>query len=195
MTESNHVLSAICTLLSATGDTATREGLLETPLRVQRAYGEWFSGYGADPSKLFKVFEDGANACDEMVLVANIPVYSHCEHHMAPFWGLAHLAYIPAGKILGLSKFVRLVDIFARRLQVQERLTNQVADCLVENMKPLGVGVVFECRHMCLESRGAKTRGSITYTSALRGAIKSKDSSRSEFFSLVRAASKAKDGL
>jgi len=182
-------------LLLHAGDNPDREGLRDTPARVLRAYGEWFSGYALDPASLFKTFEDGAAGCDEMVMVANLPVYSFCEHHIAPFWGLAHVAYIPDGKILGLSKFSRLVEIYARRLQVQERLTNQIAECLADNLKPRGLGVVLECRHTCMESRGVRVRGCITVTSSLRGALKADASTRSEFFSLVRSVSAGRSGI
>lgn len=114
---------------------------------------------------------------------------------MTPFFGFAHVAYVPKKRILGLSKFARLVEVFARRLQVQERLTNQVADCIVDNLQPLGVGVLLECRHMCIESRGIKARGTITTTSALRGVLRTDPSARSEFFSLVQSASKAAGGI
>lgn len=190
------VEEAVRLLLSCTGDDSMREGLRDTPMRVAKAFGEWYSGYGRDPSDLFKAFEDGATeGCDEMVLVANIPVFSNCEHHMTPFFGFAHVAYVPKKRILGLSKFARLVEVFARRLQVQERLTNQVADCIVDNLQPLGVGVLLECRHMCIESRGIKARGTITTTSALRGVLRTDPSARSEFFSLVQSASKAAGGI
>lgn len=182
-------------MLRFTGDDPAREGLLETPERVADAYLEWFSGYGQDPKAILKTFKDGSQGYDEMVLVANTPVYSFCEHHIAPFWGLAHIAYIPSGKILGLSKFVRLVDVFSRRLQVQERLTNQIADSLQECLRPLGIGVVLECRHMCLESRGVRARGSVTVTSSLRGVMKDVPTARAEFLSLVAASSEARGGL
>lgn len=188
-------LSAVQTMVLSTGDNPAREGLRETPQRVQRAYAEWFSGYAADPAALFKVFEDGADSCDEMVSVCNLRVFSHCEHHMTPFFGLAHIAYIPRGKLLGLSKFARLVEVFARRLQVQERLTNQLADTLVQFLEPVGVGVVLECRHLCMESRGARSQGAITTTSALRGAMRTIDSARAEFLALVNSASRAREGV
>lgn len=194
--ENNDVFkSAVRTLLNCTGDVAVREGLADTPSRVARAYGEWFSGYGKSPDDLFKTFESGANHVDEMVLVANIPVWSHCEHHMTPFFGLAHIAYVPGERVLGLSKFARLVEVFGRRLQIQERITGQIADSLESNLTPIGVGVVLECRHLCLESRGARVRGAITTTSALRGALLTKPEARAEFFSLVRSASKAAGGI
>ncbi|ARB06137.1 GTP cyclohydrolase [Dinoroseobacter phage vB_DshS-R5C] len=163
-----------------------REGLAETPARVVKAWNTWFGGYGRDPVEVLKVFEDGAEGVDEMVIEVDIPFYTHCEHHMAPFFGLASVAYVPNGKVLGLSKMNRLVDLFARRLQVQERLTNQIADALEENLKPKGVGVLLRARHMCVESRGVQHRGCSTTTSALRGAIKDEPDARMEFLTLAK---------
>ena len=166
-----------------------REGLAETPKRVAKAWAHWTSGYNKNPADVLKVFSDGAENCNEMVLVRNIPFYSHCEHHMAPIIGTAHLAYIPNGKIVGLSKLNRVVDIFARRLQVQERLTNNIADALQDNLIPLGVGVVIEARHMCMESRGVCQQGHTTITSALRGVMRTDPATRAEFLSLVNSNS------
>lgn len=163
-----------------------REGLDETPKRVVKAWDTWFGGYNIDPVEILKVFEDGAEGVDEMVIEVDIPFYTHCEHHMAPFFGLASVAYIPDGKVLGLSKMNRLVDIFARRLQVQERLTNQIADALETHLKPKGVGVLLRARHMCVESRGVQHRGCSTTTSALRGAIKNEPDARMEFLTLAK---------
>ena len=168
------------------GEDPQREGLLETPARVVKAWGEWFEGYDIKPAEVLKTFTDGARSVDEIVLVKDIPIYSHCEHHLAPFFGVAHVAYIPSGKIVGLSKLARLVDVFARRLQVQERLTNQIADALTEVVEPTGVGVVVECRHLCMESRGIRRSGTSTVTSAMRGAMMSKPEARAELMSLVR---------
>jgi GTP cyclohydrolase I len=139
-----------------------------------------------NPADVLKVFEDGAEGVDQMVLETDIPIYSFCEHHMAPIFGVAHIAYIPNGKVVGLSKLVRVADIFARRLQVQERLTNQIADALNDHLEPIGVGVVIQARHGCMESRGVCKHGVVTTTSALRGAIKEEASTRAEFMSLVR---------
>lgn len=182
--------SIVENMLEAIGEDASREGLLETPKRVVKAWGTLFSGYGQKPEDILKTFEDGAESSDEMVLETDIPVYSKCEHHMESIFGIAHIAYIPNGRIVGLSKLKRLVDIFARRLQVQERLTNQIADAMVEHLEPLGVGVVLQCRHMCMESRGINTRGIITTTSALRGAIKEEHSARAELMQLIAMTSK-----
>lgn len=174
-------------MLRTIGEDPSREGLLETPKRVVKAWAEWFDGYAQDPVAVLKTFKDGAEllASDEMVLVRDIDFYSHCEHHMAPFFGKAHVAYIPNGKVVGLSKIARLVDVFAHRLQVQERLTNQVANAIQEGLEPLGVGVVMRATHFCMCSRGVNKQGSTTITSALRGAIKEKPEARSEFMGLV----------
>lgn len=172
-------------LLQYIGEDVSREGLHETPARVVKAWGEWFSGYKVSAESVLKTFSDGASNVDEIVLVKDIPFYSHCEHHLAPFFGVAHVGYIPNGKIVGLSKFPRLVDVFAKRLQVQERLTNQIADALVEHVAPLGVGVVLECRHLCMESRGIQRAGSATISSAMRGVMMTKPEARAEFLALI----------
>ena len=151
-----------------------RPGLEETPDRVAKAYATWFGGYSVDIASLFKTFEDGGENCNEMVIVRDIPVYSHCEHHMAPIIGHAVVGYVPNGKIVGLSKLSRVVDAFARRLQVQERLTNQIADAIVEHLEPKAVCVYIDAKHMCMESRGVKqVCGSSTITKAFRGATAS----------------------
>lgn len=174
-------------LLAMTGDDPYREGLLETPKRVEKAFKQWFGGYSVDVPALLKVFEDGAQGSDQMVIVKDIPIYSKCEHHMADIFGTATIAYIPNGKIVGLSKLSRVADAFARRLQVQERLTNQIADAINDNLGPLGVGVVIKARHMCMESRGICQQGHHTITSALRGVIKDEPDTRAEFFSFVNS--------
>lgn len=172
-------------LLEYIGEDPKRGGLLETPARVLKAWRFWTSGYGKDPVDVLKCFEDGADGVDEMVVVRNIPFYSQCEHHLAPFFGTATIAYIPQQKIVGLSKLSRLLDIFARRLQVQERLTNQVADALFDNLNPLGVGVLIRAKHLCMESRGVCQQGHETVTSALRGVMHDESSARSEFLTLA----------
>lgn len=175
-------------MLSVIGDDPAREGLRETPARVIKAWGEWFAGYKIkEPAKLLKVFKDGApgESSDELVIVRDIEFMSHCEHHMAPFFGMAHVAYIPTDRVVGLSKIARVVDAYAKRLQVQERLTNQIADCLVEALDPLGTGVVMQARHMCMCSRGVGKQHSTTITSALRGVLRTKPEARAEFMSLV----------
>ncbi len=165
---------------------AFRDGVKDTPNRVAKAWEEWTSGYYVDIPSLFKTFEDGAEGCDQMVMVKNIPIYSKCEHHLADIFGTATIAYIPNKRVVGLSKLNRVADAFARRLQVQERLTNQIADAIVEHLQPLGVGVVITARHMCMESRGINQPNSQTTTSALRGVIKDERDARNEFFQLAR---------
>jgi GTP cyclohydrolase I len=176
----------IVRLLQFVGEDPKRGGLEETPARVAKAWAFWCSGYGQDVGALLKTFEDGAEGCDEMVVVKDIPFYTHCEHHMAPFFGTATIAYLPNKKIVGLSKLNRVLNVFARRLQVQERLTAQVADSLMDHLQPLGVGVVIKARHLCMESRGVCQQGHHTVTSALRGAFKDEPSARAEFLQLAR---------
>lgn len=181
--------SLIRTLLSHIAPDADRAGLRETPHRVIEAWKHWTSGYGRNPADVLKIFEDGAEGCDALVFQGNLPVYSTCEHHLAAIWGVCHIGYIPTGRIVGLSKLSRLVEIFARRLQVQERLTTQIADALNEHLQPLAVGVVLRCRHMCVESRGVEKTGTIFYTSALRGEFKDDTSTaRAEFLRFVELA-------
>ncbi len=163
----------------------TREGLYDTPRRVVEAWQHWCGGHHVDIAELLKTFEDGADDYDEMVLVKDIPFYSQCEHHLAPFFGTATVAYIPSGKIVGLSKINRLVDAFARRLQVQERLTTQIADSIETHLRPRGVGVIIKARHMCMESRGICQQGHHTVTSALRGVFRTDGQARSEFLRLA----------
>lgn len=179
---------SVTRMLCAIGEDPNREGLIDTPKRVVAAWGEWFKGYNQNPEEVLKVFQDGAEGYGEMVLLTNIPVYSHCEHHITPFVGVAHVAYIPKGKIVGLSKLARVVEIFSRRLQVQERMTNQIADALVEHLNPLGVAVVVHAKHFCMASRGVQMPGVDTHTSAMRGAFFDNPQTRAEFMSLVQAA-------
>jgi GTP cyclohydrolase I len=179
--------SVISSLLELVDDDPLREGLRETPARVAKAWRHWCGGYGVDISELMKVFEDGAEHYDQMVVRKDIPVYSHCEHHMAPIIGRCTIAYIPNGKVIGLSKLDRLADAFARRLQVQERLTSQIADALVEHLQPLGVGVWVSARHLCVESRGVQHTNSETVTTALRGCIREQSATRAEFLALARS--------
>lgn len=173
-------------LLKGIGEEQHREGLLDTPIRVARAWGEWTSGYGIDPADVLTAFKDGSERYDEMILEKNLPFYSHCEHHLAPFFGVAHIAYIPNGKIVGLSKLPRVLDIFARRLQVQERLTAQVADALMEHVHPKGAAVMIKARHLCMESRGIRQQGHETITTALRGVFLKQPDTRAEFLESVR---------
>lgn len=172
-------------LIEYIGEDPKREGLVETPERFLRAWEHWTRGYEQNADDVLKTFDDGAEDYDEMILLQGHPVWSMCEHHMAPFFGYAHVAYIPDGKIVGLSKLSRIVEVFARRLQVQERLTVQVADALTDNLHPDGVGVVLRCRHSCMESRGIQRDGMFTTTSAMRGSFMHDEQTRSEFFDLV----------
>lgn len=173
-------------LLRHLGENPDRQGLRDTPERVDKAWRHWTSGYDQDPADILKVFEDGAEQYNELIVVRGIPVYSHCEHHLAPFFGSATVGYTPNGRIVGLSKLTRLVDCFSKRLQVQERLTIQIADALMQHVKPLSVGVVIRCRHMCMESRGIRTPGEETVTSALLGEMRTNLGLRTEFLSLAR---------
>lgn len=180
---------AVRTLISGiVGEDPARPGLSETPDRYVRALEFWTSGYQAHDVSVLKCFEDGAEGFDEMVFQRDIPFYSLCEHHMTPFFGVVHIAYIPQGKIVGLSKLARLVDIFARRLQVQERLCCQIADTLVKGLAAKGVGVVIQARHLCMESRGVQKSGTVTVTTALRGVFKLEPEARAEFMALVQTA-------
>lgn len=178
--------NAIIELLDYIGEDPTREGLLETPDRVAKAWLEWTRGYNQDPSKVFKCFEDGSKGYNEMVMVKDLPFYSHCEHHLAPFFGTATIAYLPSKRVVGLSKLGRVLDIYARRLQVQERLTVQVADALQTHLKPRGVGVLIKARHLCMESRGLSQQGHHTITSALRGNFLKDAKVRAEFLALAK---------
>lgn len=173
-------------LLASLGENPDRPGLLETPSRVEKAWKHWTSGYGQDPAEVLKAFEDGAEEYNELIVVKSIPVYSHCEHHLAPFFGTATVGYLPNGKIVGLSKLTRLVDCFAKRLQVQERLTSQIANALMTHLEPKAVGVVIRCRHMCMESRGIRTPGEETITSAMLGELQPNLALRTEFLALAR---------
>lgn len=182
-----HIEYATLRLLRSIGENIDREGLLDTPKRVAKAWAEWTSGYSQDPAEILRTFKDGGESYNSLVLVRDIQFYSLCEHHLAPFFGRAHVGYIPNGRIVGLSKLSRVVDCFARRLQVQERLTEQVADALSKALSPKGVGVVIEARHLCMESRGICKPGSITVTSALRGVLMDEPDTRAEFLSLCRS--------
>lgn len=173
-------------LLQYIGEDPKREGLKETPQRFLKAWKHWTSGYGKQPADVMKVFKDGAERYDEMLFENDLPFYSMCEHHLAPFFGTATIAYIPDGTVCGLSKMHRVLDIFARRLQMQERLTVQVADALMELLKPKGVGIIIKARHMCKESRGVSIQGSYTTTSALRGKFLDEPTVRAEFLNLAK---------
>ena len=178
--------TAVRELLIAVGEDPDREGLQDTPARVARSYREVFAGLFTDPSEvLSKTFDENHR---ELVLVRDIPIYSTCEHHLVPFHGVAHIGYIPgkSGAVTGLSKLARLVDLYAKRPQVQERLTSQVADALVDRLDPSGVLVVIECEHLCMAMRGIRKPGSVTTTSAVRGIMRSNASTRAEALGLLR---------
>ncbi len=178
------IMNAVREILTAVGEDVNRPGLLETPKRVANMYEELFSGLNDDPHRHLKLFDEVSN--DEMVIVRDIPFSSMCEHHLLPFVGKAHIAYIPSdNKIIGLSKLARIVDNFAKRPQVQERLTSDIADFLDENLNPKGVAVIIEAEHMCMSIRGARASGSKTQTSALRGSMKSDARTRAEVLSLL----------
>lgn len=162
-----------------------RSGVVETPMRVAKAWEYWVGGYDIDPESLIKTFDDGAEKYDEMVIVRKIPFYSFCEHHYTPFFGKATVAYIPGNKIIGLSKLARIVDAYARRFQCQERITVQVAD-LLEKLEPVGIGVYLEAEHLCMSNRGARVHGSDTVTTAFRGAMRKESIARAEFLNLCK---------
>lgn len=174
-------------ILEGIGEDPGREGLRETPTRVAKMYEEVCAGMQQDPAEHFEMTFDEHH--EEMVLVRDIPFYSLCEHHLMPFFGMAHVAYIPAvdGRICGLSKLARLVDVFAKRPQVQERLTSQIADTLIEELHPQGAIVVLEAEHLCMSMRGVKKPGARTMTSAVRGAFERSQATRSEALSLIFA--------
>lgn len=174
---------AVRSLLKYIGENPDREGLLETPSRVVRSYDELFAGYVQDPAELFKVFD--SDGYDEMIVVRGVNYQSVCEHHMLPVEGIATVGYIPNGKVIGLSKLARLVDIFARRLQLQERMTIQITNCIEEHLQPKGAGCVLQARHLCLSCRGARKENASMITSSLTGVFKSDQASRAEFLSLA----------
>lgn len=175
---------AITKVLELIGEDPKREGLLKTPSRVAKAFDFLTEGYTQDPKEILSeaLF---TTSNDEMVLVRDIEFYSMCEHHMLPIIGRAHVAYIPEGKVVGLSKIPRIVNVFARRLQIQEQMTEQIADAITESINPKGVAVVLHARHMCMEMRGVEKVNSTTVSSALRGLFKSDERTRSEFYNLI----------
>jgi GTP cyclohydrolase I len=177
--------AAVREILEAIGEDPDRDGLLRTPARVAAMYEEIFSGLHEDPAEHLNVTFEANH--DEMVMVRDIPLFSSCEHHLIPFHGMAHVAYIPGtdGRITGLSKIARLVEGYARRPQVQERLTTQIADALVETLQPRGVFVLIQCEHLCMSMRGVKKAGSLTVTSAVRGLFKDNPATRAEAISFI----------
>jgi GTP cyclohydrolase I len=185
MGDSDDIRKHVRAILTGLGEDADREGLEKTPERVEKALQFMTQGYSQDAGKvindaLFKV------DYDEMVIIKDIDLFSMCEHHLLPFFGKAHVAYIPDGRVLGLSKVPRLVDMFARRLQVQERLTVQIADTIMEKVKPKGVGVVIEAMHFCMIMRGVEKQNSVAVTSCMRGAFHDQKQTRDEFLSLLK---------
>jgi len=179
------VMEAVRVLIRWAGDDPTREGLVETPKRVARAWKEYCEGYADDPAyHLSRIFHE-VGGYDEIVLLKDIPFQSHCEHHMAPIIGKAHIAYLPGDYVVGISKLARVLEAFARRLQVQERLTAQVADCIWENLKPLGVAVVIKATHGCMTGRGVRTHGTDMMTSRMMGVFKRDEKSREEVLRLM----------
>ena len=177
--------SNIKSILSEIGENTERDGLLKTPERVAKSMEFLTNGYDKDPSEILKsaMF---AEDYSQMVLVKDIELYSLCEHHMLPFFGKAHVAYIPNGNIVGLSKIPRIVDVFSRRLQVQERLTDEIKDCLQDTLNPIGVAVVIEAQHLCMQMRGVEKQHSSTTTSAFSGIFMSDEKTRSEFINLIK---------
>ena len=183
--DTEKIKKAVRDILEAIGENPDREGLVETPARVAAMYEEIFAGIDDDPKKYMKVFTEQDN--DEIIVVRDIPLYSMCEHHLLPFVGKAHIAYIPSdGKVIGLSKLARIVNSFAKRPQLQERITSQIADFLEHELNPLGVAVVVEAEHLCMTMRGARAAGATTKTSALRGIAKSDARTRAEIMSLLK---------
>ena len=180
------LVDSIRHIIEYSGDDPDRPGLLDTPTRFKKAWQHHMQGYKLDPKDVLKYFQDGAEAYDEMVIVKDIPFYSHCEHHLAPFFGRVSIGYIPNGRIVGLSKLARLVDIYAHRLQVQERMTVQIATSLNECLTPAGTAVIVTARHLCMESRGICKQGHETITSAMRGVFVDDINARQEFLHLIR---------
>ena len=186
--DTRRIEKAIKEILLAVGEDIEREGLKDTPRRVASMYAELLTGMQEDPQEnVSSIFTENYN---EIVLLRDIPFYSICEHHLMPFIGTAHVAYLPSGVVLGVSKLARIVDCFARRLQVQERLTDRIADFIMDSLDPKGVAVVLEAAHSCMTIRGIKKPGSVMVTSALRGIFKKDPKSRSEVLSLMHSASK-----
>jgi|TARA_B100001142_G_scaffold168739_1_gene168425 GTP cyclohydrolase I len=176
---------AVRTLISWAGDDPTREGLIETPKRVVKSYEEFYEGYGQDPEEILsKVFSE-IEGYDEIVLVKDIPLQSHCEHHMVPIIGKAHVAYLPDQRVVGLSKLARVVDMYGKRLQTQETMTAQIADTIDRVLQPKGVAVVIDAEHQCMSSRGVNKHGSSTITSRMLGVFRDNQKSRMEFLNLI----------
>lgn len=177
--------SAVRTLIAWAGDDPTREGLLDTPRRVTKAYGEFFAGYDDDPKTILsKTFKE-VGGYDDIVIVKDIPFHSHCEHHMVPFFGKAHIAYLPHDGVVGISKLARLVEVFSRRLQVQEVLTAQIIDAVNEHLNPRGAAVLLEAEHMCMSMRGVRAHGATTVTQRFTGVFAEEKAEQDRFFTLL----------
>jgi|TARA_B110000196_G_C20973858_1_gene580070 GTP cyclohydrolase I len=181
--------AAVKTLLSWAGDDVKREGLKDTPKRVVNAYNDWFSGYNEDPSAILKKTFSEVEGYDEIIMLRDIRIESHCEHHIAPFIGSAHVAYLPRKRVVGISKLARITNIFAKRLQVQEKLTAQIANCIQTVLKPRGVAVVIEAQHECMTTRGINAPGISMVTSQLLGKFRTDPSTRREFYSMINQGS------
>ena len=177
--------AAVRTLIAYAGDDPAREGLIETPARVAKAFREFYSGYEEDPAAILDRVFDEAGGYDDLVLLRDIPFHSHCEHHMVPFFGKVHIAYYPKDGVVGLSKLARLVDAYARRLQMQERLTQQIADAIDEGLAPRGVAVMLEAEHHCVSMRGTRKAGVSTVTTAFTGLFKTDRDERARFIALA----------
>ena len=183
--DTEKIEAAVLQILQAIGEDPEREGLRDTPARVARMYAEIFAGLHQDPTQMLNV--SFSEFHDELVLVKDIPLYSMCEHHLLPFYGKTHIAYIPRdGKVVGISKLARVAECFAQRPQLQERLTSQIADCINDTLNPLGVAVVIEAEHMCMNLRGVRKAGAQTVTSAVRGAFEKNPQTRAELLSLIQ---------
>jgi GTP cyclohydrolase I len=183
LVDERKIEQAVLSIIEAIGEDPTREGMVSTPRRIAEMYAELFMGIGVDPrAELAVGFEEGHH---EMVIIKDIPFYSLCEHHLLPFYGMAHIGYIPRGRVVGASKLARVVEILSKRPQIQERLTTQIAETIVEALDPDGVAVVIQAEHMCMTLRGVKKPGSNIITSATRGLFRTKAATRAEFLSLV----------
>ena len=178
--------AAVRTLIAFAGDNPNRSGLVDTPSRVLGAYEEFFAGYKEDASHWLERTFDDVGSYDDIVIVRDIPFFSHCEHHMVPIIGKAHVAYLPNGRVLGLSKIARVVEIFGRRLQTQEAMTAQIANAIDDTLRPRGVAVMIEAEHMCMAMRGVQKQGSSTLTMTFTGAFKADPAEQARFMSLVR---------
>jgi GTP cyclohydrolase I len=179
--------AAVRTLLRWAGDDPDREGLRDTPARVVRSYEEYFSGYGEDPAELLARSFEETDGYDEMVVLRDIRLVSHCEHHMVPIIGRAHIGYLPSGRVVGISKLARVMDLYAKRLQIQEKLTAQVANTIEEVLKPKGVAVVIEAAHQCMTTRGVNKSGVTMVTSRMLGDFRTSATTRKEFLSMISA--------